>query len=284
MSLVSNQLVADDPRIGRLVAGNITDPHLPPELQLAARTDGDIPRAWRAKGYETVTSLVGAYIGRPMNISVVRNWWRFDLAAGYSRFLPPPDSIIRRKGGSLLPGWADETIREWMSTWEDERDWTTYLQWDAQNDEIDPRVITLIEDNESRGVTFNTPRPSIFEIEGAEFPLPSSYLTLGYDFAAQVASKVQHRTMGPNTLTHYWQDDIQRTDTNGLPFPYSYYAPVPDTVILRGPRADLLPGWTWDTIETWVLNRPGPGNHTRGEQRTAHNGKADMARRQVIPA
>ena len=106
--------------------------HLPPTQQVsnllaanaaagikpAAPIDG-LPRAWRAQGYEQLAVLM-TQRGTPLSASALRNYWKTDRERGYSSLMPPPDAIIQRGQETedvwpeLLPGWAPETILEWM--------------------------------------------------------------------------------------------------------------------------------------------------------------------------
>lgn len=78
-----------------------------------------IPRAWRAQGYEQLAVLMTER-GTPLSASALRNYWKTDRERGYSSLMPPPDTIIQRGQETedawpeLLPGWAPETIIEWM--------------------------------------------------------------------------------------------------------------------------------------------------------------------------
>jgi hypothetical protein len=241
------------------------------------RAQGQIPRALRAKGYEPVADLIGAWTGTPIDIGTVRSWWRFDMNRGASNYLPPPDAIIKRKGGTLLPGWADETIREWLARVhprfkKDMINMKTYLAWDETHDEIDPRVVALLEGN----AAYNT-GPLPLAKQRREYMTrddysgtPEPYLALGYDFAARVITDAQGHHIADNTVCKYWREDLKRRDVDSPDEyidPYSWRMPEPDAIISRGPRDDLMPGWTEATLREWVPTRPGPGNRTTGVNR-----------------
>jgi hypothetical protein len=257
---------AQDPRAIALAIGNRQTDRWKAGRPGERKITNPVPRALRAKGYEPVAALIGAWVGEHINVGTVRSWWRFDLAREESSYLPPPDAIIKRKGGLLLPGWADETIREWLSHdhpafKKDMINLDTYLAWDAANDEIDPRITALLAGNQGRGIHAQ-PQPPRGD------GVPSAYLALGYDFAAAAITEAQAKTIGGMAVCKYWRDDLMRVrEYDGAPDPFSLRMPLPDAIISRGPRGDLLPGWTEGTISAWVPNRPGPGNRTSGDLR-----------------
>lgn len=245
-----------------------------------SRKQGAIPRALRAKGYEPVATLIGAWTGTPIDTGTVRSWWRFDMNRGASDYLPPPDAIIKRKGGTLLPGWADETIREWLSG-QNFFNPDTYREWDETHDEIDPAIVALLEGNEAHNVDVVRHRVQRIRDNDRDVSLPASYVALGYDFAAQVISDAQGSHIADNTVCKYWREDLNRRDIdspNEYIDPYSLRMPMPDAIIARGPRDDLMPGWTEATLRDWVPTRPGPGNRTSGEFRRGYAGSPDMER------
>lgn len=280
---------SEDPRVIELIKNNLSNEtwngHRPGD---PGRDEGEIPRAWRAKGYESVASLINAWIGgtratasRPWSIDarIVRGWWRTDLANRRSESLPPPDAIIKRAGDTLLPGWADETIREWLSSDHlvngkvAEMDHATYLAWDEITDEIDPYVVAYIDGNAEHGIQPNRAGAVRMKHGGETFTLPPAYLALGYQFTAQVMSDLTGHSVSDNTVCKYWRDDLLRDyrPEDGTVDSYSRYIAIPDAIIGRGPRGlDLLPGWSRGTIEVWLPTRPGSGNHTRGENRRGY--------------
>jgi hypothetical protein len=269
---------ADDPRIVALAINNASDSADGGNRYSGDRTQGEIPRAWRAKGYEPVAALMGAWYGRSVDTGTLRHNWRADLTDGRSRRLPAPDAVIKRgPRGELLPGWADETIIEWLTN----RPARTYLylegqpresfsketfeKWEADQDEIDPRLVNLIAGNEREyGHAFNDAEP----YDG----VPAAYLTLGYEAASKLMTAAQGSGVSNSTVRHYWGIDLNRVHpTTGDRIPYSRRLPIPDAVIERGKDSELLPGWTRQTILDWLPRREGPGNHTSGEDRRGFN-------------
>jgi len=276
---IRDLVTTEDPRVIKLIAANLANPRWSQRRPGERAETDSIPRAWRAKGYEPVAGLIGAWVGKHVDVGTIRSWWRIDIARGESDFLPPPDAIIKRKGGTLLPGWSDETIREWL-TIEHPMDWTDtarakgYLEWDSANDEIDPYVVALAAGNQAKGMS----------IPFSTRDLPTAYVALGYQFAAQVISEAQGRPIADNTITKYWRDDLLRPDRRNPDFvdAYSRLMPVPDVIVARGSRSDLLPGWSRSTIEAWIPTRPGPGNHTAGMTRRGHNSMDERIRLGLI--
>jgi hypothetical protein len=259
---VRDTLSAQDPRAIALAVGNLKADRWKHARPGERKVTNPIPRALRAKGYEPVTALISAWVGEHIDVGTVRSWWRFDLAREESSYLPPPDAIIKRKGGTLLPGWADETIREWLSGREGERNWETYLAWDEANDEVDPDVVALLAGNQERDIRAFSQPP---RLDG----VPATYLALGYKYAATAITEAQGRTVNEYTVCNYWREDILRDYQldPGFSDAYSLRMPVPDAIISRGPRGKLLPGWTEATIKAWVPTRPGAGNRTSGHLR-----------------
>lgn len=285
MPPVRNYTAIEDPRVLDLVANNAADPYwdgFRPDQRVDDDLDVTIPRAWRAKGYEPVAELISAWIGRPLDVGTVRGWWRLDLQRRRSQSLPPPDAIIKRRGGVLLPGWADQTIREWLSN--KDRPFkpaaismTTYLEWDSTHDEVDPAVVALINNNRARGVPMNEQGTTVrarveYQRAAKAFDVPLAYLALGHEPAARVIAAIQGRPLSEDTVRKAWASDVLR------PEPWSQYIAMPDALISRGSAERLLPGWAGGTIEAWVPTRPGSGNHTRGDQRRGHNSREEKAR------
>jgi len=283
---VRNLVAAEDPRVLDLAANNAADPYWEGFRPDDFRDDElDIPRAWRAKGYEPVADLISAWIGRPIGVGTVRGWWRLDLQRRRSQSLPPPDAIIKRKGGVLLPGWSDQTIREWLSNKErpfktDKVDMASYLAWDGSHDEVDPAVLALVQNNHERGIhpdgMAQTARARPTDSGAQAFMVPLAYLTLGYEPMARYISTIQGRPVSENTICKTWRDELLREGG-----PWSQHMPMPDALIARGSRAELLPGWSGATIEAWLPTRPGSGNHTRGEERRGRGSQQWWAEREA---
>jgi hypothetical protein len=271
-----------DPRVLALATDNAANPYWDGSRPNDHTDDElDIPRAWRAKGYEPVAELISAWLGRNVGAGTVRGWWRLDLRRGRSQSMPPPDAIIKRKGGVLLPGWSDETMREWLSNKASDRPFKTdminmgtYLEWDDAHDEVAPELLALIAGNKAERMV---PTFALQRYDG----VPAAYLSLGYEPAARAISEARGIPVSENTVCKAWRDDLLRVNDVGEPAPYSRSMPVPDALISRGARAELLPGWTRATIEAWLPTRPGSGNHTRGEERRGRGSQQWWAEREA---